>query len=48
MKVILNAVDYPDRDADLDWVPDHRVVVSGPEEIAIMEADRSREGRFSG
>ena len=48
MKVILNAVDYEGRDADLDWVPDHRVVVSGPEEIALMEAERIRKGRFSG
>jgi polyphosphate kinase len=48
MKVILNAVDYPDRDHDLDWVPDRRVVVSGPEEIALMEAERIRKGRFTG
>jgi hypothetical protein len=48
MKVILNAVDYDGRDAHLDWVPDHRVVVSGPEEIALMEAERIRKGRFSG
>jgi polyphosphate kinase 2 len=48
MKVILNAVDYEGRDVDLDWVPDRRVVVSGPEEIALMEAERIRKGRFSG
>jgi polyphosphate kinase 2 len=48
MKVILNAVDYDGRDAALDWVPDHRIVVSGPEEIALMEAERIRKGRFSG
>ena len=48
MKVILNAVDYPDRDTSLDWVPDHRVVVSGPEEIALMESERIRKGRFTG
>jgi hypothetical protein len=48
MKVILNAVDYPDRATDLDWVPDPKVVVSGPEEIALMEAERIRKGRFSG
>jgi polyphosphate kinase 2 len=48
MKVILNAVDYDGRNADLDWVPDHRIVVSGPEEIALMEAERIRKGRFSG
>ena len=48
MKVILNAVDYDGRVVDLDWVPDRRVVVSGPEEIALMEAERIRKGRFSG
>jgi polyphosphate kinase 2 len=47
MKVILNAVDYPDRDIDLDWVPDHRIVVSGAEEIALMESERIRKGRFT-
>ena len=48
MKVILNSVDYPDRATDLDWVPDPKVVVSGPEEIALMEAERIRKGRFTG
>ena len=48
MKVILNTVDYPDRDPDLDWVPDRKVVVTGPEEIALMEAERIRKGRFTG
>jgi polyphosphate kinase 2 len=48
MKVILNAVDYEGRESGLDWVPDPKVVVSGPEEIALMEAERIRKGRFSG
>jgi polyphosphate kinase 2 len=48
IKVILNAVDYPDRDLDLDWVPDRKVVVTGAEEIALMEAERIRKGRFTG
>jgi polyphosphate kinase 2 len=48
MRVILNAVDYPDRDPELDWVPDRKVVVSGSEEIALMEAERIRKGRFTG
>ena len=48
MKVILNAVDYADRDTSLDWVPDPKVVVSGPEEISLMEAERIRKGRFTG
>ncbi len=48
MKSILNAVDYDDRDTSLDWVPDPKVVVSGPEEISLMEAERIRKGRFTG
>jgi polyphosphate kinase len=48
MKVILNAVDYADRDSNLDWVLDRKVVLSGVEEIALMEADRIRKGRFTG
>jgi polyphosphate kinase 2 len=48
MKVILNAVDFPDRNLDLDWVPDRKVVVTGAEEIALMEAERIRKGRFTG
>ncbi len=48
MKAILNAVDYKDRDPDLDFSPDPRIVVPGAEEIALMEAQRRRMGRFTG
>jgi len=48
MKVILNAVDYPDRDTQLDWVPNRQLIVSGPEEIALMETERIRNGRITG
>jgi len=47
MKVILNSVDYPGRDTGLDHVPDPDVVLSGPQEIALMEAERIRHGRFA-
>ncbi len=46
MKVILNAVDYPDKNPDLDYRVDDGVVVSGAKEIEIMEADRKRSGKF--
>jgi hypothetical protein len=46
MKVILNAVDYEDRNMELDYVPDEGIVVSGAREIEIMEADRIRSGKF--
>jgi len=47
IKVILNAVDYPDRSRDLDFTPAGDVVLSGAEEIALMEAERKLSGRFT-
>lgn len=47
MKVILNAVDYGPRPKKLDFVPDPRIVLSGAQEIQVMEADRIRKGRFT-
>ena len=48
MKVILNAVDYKDRSPDLDFTPDPRIVVAGVDEVASMEDERRRSGRFIG
>jgi polyphosphate kinase 2 len=48
IKVILNAVDYKGRDLHLDFTPDPEIVVSGADEIALMEAERRRSGRFAG
>jgi polyphosphate kinase 2 len=48
MKVILNAVDYKGRDPDLNFTPDPRIVVPGPEEVALMREERRRKGKFSG
>ena len=47
MKVILDAVPYKGRDADLDFVPDPKIVISGAREIEIMRADRLRSGKFT-
>ncbi len=47
MRVILNAVDYEGRSADLDFVPDPKIVVHGAQEQVMMEADRIRHGRFN-
>ncbi|TMM36693.1 MAG: polyphosphate kinase 2 [Actinobacteria bacterium] len=47
MRVILNAVDYADRSLDLDFMPDRDIVLSGAEEIALMEAERRHSGRFT-
>jgi polyphosphate kinase 2 len=46
MRVILNAVDYEGRDPGVDFVPDPAVVVSAAQELALMEAERIRIGRF--
>jgi len=48
MKVILNAVDYKERNPDIDFAPDPRIVVPGREEIAMMQAEFLRSGRFTG
>jgi polyphosphate kinase 2 (PPK2 family) len=48
MKVILGAVDYKDRSSDLDFTPDPQIVVPGTEEIAMMQAEFRRNGRFTG
>jgi polyphosphate kinase 2 len=48
MKVILNAVDYEGRDPAVNFVPDPEIVVPGGHELAIMEAERIRDGRFTG
>jgi polyphosphate kinase 2 len=47
IKVILNAVDYKNRNRDLDFEPDRDVVLSGAEEIALMESARVHSGRFT-
>ncbi|MEA1901907.1 MAG: polyphosphate kinase 2 [Actinomycetota bacterium] len=45
MKVILNAVDYADRDPDLDFNPDPDIVISGTDEMIQMDEERDRLGR---
>ncbi|MDH3730513.1 MAG: polyphosphate kinase 2 [Acidimicrobiia bacterium] len=45
MKVILNAVDYADRDHTLDFKPNPEVVVSGADELARMDQERDELGR---
>ena len=48
MKVILNSVPYADRNPDLDFAPDPKVVISGARELELMEAERHRHGKFTG
>ena len=48
IKVILNAVPYERLDSELDFVPDHNIVVSGSRELELMEAQRLRSGKFVG
>jgi hypothetical protein len=47
MKVMLNSVDYPGRNRELDYVPDPGIVLSGGEEVSLMEAERIRSGKFT-
>ncbi|MDM8547019.1 polyphosphate kinase 2 [Candidatus Venteria ishoeyi] len=46
MKILLNSVDYDDRNPDLDFVPDHDVIISGARELELMEAQRIQGGKF--
>jgi polyphosphate kinase 2 len=45
MKVILNSVDYADRNPDLDFSIDPAIVFSGREELDRMDDERDRLGR---
>jgi polyphosphate kinase 2 len=45
MKVILNSVNYADRNPDLDFTVDPSVVFSGREELDRMDDERDRLGR---
>ncbi|MEL7209080.1 MAG: polyphosphate kinase 2, partial [Actinomycetota bacterium] len=47
MRVILNSVDYEDRSEEIDFVPDPEIVLSGAQEMTLMEADRIRGGTFT-
>jgi len=48
LKVILNKVDYENRDMNLDYVLDQDVVISGARELEIMETQRAKQGKFIG
>ena len=48
IKAILNAVPYDGRAQGLDLVPDPDVVIPGAHELALMEAERIRNGKFTG
>ena len=45
MQTILNAVDYADRNPELDFATDPDVVISGRIELARMDDERDRLGR---
>ncbi len=47
MRVMLNAVAYDGRNPDLDFVPDPAIVLSGAQELGLMEAERIRGGKFT-
>ena len=48
LKVILNSVNYDNRDETLDYTLDSTVVISGAREIEIMDAQRMKNGKFIG
>ena len=46
MRVILNSVPYERGNQEIDFVPNHDVVISGSREVEQMEAERIRRGKF--
>lgn len=48
LKVILNSIDYDNRDSELDYSLNPSIVISGAREIEIMDAQRSKNGKFIG
>ena len=48
LKVILNAVDYKERNEELDYSLNEKLGISGAREIEIMEAQRAKNGKFIG
>ncbi|MBL1259202.1 MAG: polyphosphate kinase 2 [Thiotrichaceae bacterium] len=47
IKVILNSVHYGDRDNELDYVLDPKIVISGARELELMEAQKIKSGTFT-
>lgn len=48
LKVMLNAVDYADRNPDLDFATDPEIVIPGRVELTRMDEERDRLGRPRG
>ena len=48
IKVILNSVPYERLNPELNFVPQHDIVISGSRELELMEAQRLRDGKFVG
>jgi len=46
LKVILNSVNYDDRDVGISFMLDPEIVISGAREIEIMDAQRASNGKF--
>ena len=48
LKVIVNSINYKDRDESLDYTLNPNIVISGAREIEIMDAQRTSSGKFIG
>lgn len=48
IRMILNSVDYEDRNPELDFVPADNIVVSGAREVELMRQQLIRKGNFVG
>ena len=48
LKVILNSINYEERDETLDYSLNPDIVISGAREMEMMEAQRAKSGKFIG
>ncbi len=48
IKVILNSVNYPDRNEDLKFALNPNIVISGAREVEIMDVQMNNSGKFLG
>jgi polyphosphate kinase 2 len=46
LKIILNSVNYENRDQSLEYALDDEIVISGAREIELMDAQRARSGKY--
>ncbi len=47
LKIILNSVNYDDRDLSLDYALDPEIAITGAREIELMDAQQTKQGKYT-